>query len=90
MSVIDFRFRGIDIQLAGPDSLRVNCSRPVANEEKLLIAKHKTSLLAELRPPSKEVVAELVARGFPHYVAEGMRLLEAREWLARDGGSRWR
>ena len=89
MNVIDLRFKGIWLLLSGTDDLEVSCSRPVTKEEKELIAKHKTALLAELRPAPEEVVAQLVARGFRHDTAASMSLLEATTWLARDGGSSW-
>ena len=89
MNVIDLRFRGIWVSLSGMNDLEVCCSRPVTKEEKELIAKHKTALLAELRPATEEVVAQLVARGFRHDTAASMSLLEVRDWLARDGGSAW-
>jgi len=89
MNVIDLRFKGIWLSLSGTGDLEVRCSRPVEREERELIAKNKNELLAELRPATGEVVAQLVARGFRHDTAASMSLLEARDWLFRDGDSTW-
>ena len=89
MNVIDLRFKGIWVSLSGTDDLEVSCSRPVTPEERKLIAKNKNELLAELRPAPEDVVVQLVARGFRRDTAATMSLLEARDWLARDGDSAW-
>ncbi len=89
VSVTDLRFKGIWLSLSGTDDLEVRCSRPLTDEERKLIAEHKTDLLAELRPAPEDVVVQLVGRGFRHDTAASMSLLEARDWLFRDGDSTW-
>ena len=40
-------------------------------------------------PLPKEIVAELLGRGFPRRVIDSMSHSEAADWLFRDGGSTW-
>ena len=43
----------------------------------------------EVPPMPKEIVAELLGRGFSRRVIDSMSHSEAADWLFRDGGSTW-
>ncbi len=43
----------------------------------------------EVPPLPKEIVAELLGRGFSRRVIDSMSHSEAADWLFRDGGSTW-
>lgn len=58
MTIGELRMRGIELTLAGLGSLRIQCSRPVTDEERRLIVEHKASLLTELQQPKRLVFKE--------------------------------
>jgi len=47
------------------------------------------NLKDEVPPLPREIVAELLGRGFSRRVIDSMSHSEAADWLFRDGGSTW-